>query len=83
MLNELIKEINQTSIKRIIIEGYTDSIGTIKFNQNLSLSRAIAVQSYLIKKIEHKKISLLTNRKNCSGKGVYRLRQKINQELVR
>jgi OOP family OmpA-OmpF porin len=56
LLDELIKEINETSVKKIIIEGYTDSVGTTKFNQNLSHARALAVRTYLVKKTLNKKI---------------------------
>lgn len=58
LLNDLINEINKTSIERIIIEGYTDSLGTTELNKKLSLARALAVQSYLTKKIVNKKITI-------------------------
>jgi len=58
LLNDLINEINKTSIERIIIEGYTDSLGTAELNKKLSLARALAVQSYLTKKLVNKKITI-------------------------
>ncbi len=38
------------SIKSVKVVGYTDSIGTQKYNQKLSLQRAEAVKAYLVSK---------------------------------
>ncbi len=51
VLDELAQEINKNSIAEIIIEGYTDSIGTTEFNKNLSLARAKAVKDFLKQKL--------------------------------
>lgn len=37
--------------KSILIEGHTDTIGTIAYNQNLGLRRALFVKHYLISKL--------------------------------
>lgn len=50
-LDELVQEIKKTSIKKILVEGYTDSIGTESFNTNLSMKRADAVKNFLIPKL--------------------------------
>jgi outer membrane protein OmpA-like peptidoglycan-associated protein len=50
ILNDLIKEIDKTKTKEIIVQGYTDNIGTDEFNDKLSLARANTVKDYLSKK---------------------------------
>ena len=36
--------------KKVDLEGYTDSIGSAKYNQGLSERRAVSVKTYLVKK---------------------------------
>lgn len=45
---ELINELEIESITSIKIYGYTDSIGSVEFNEELSLKRAIAVKQFII-----------------------------------
>jgi outer membrane protein OmpA-like peptidoglycan-associated protein len=58
LLDKLTEEINQTSIERILVEGYTDSLGTEVLNKKLSLTRAIAVKTYIQKKMTNKQITI-------------------------
>ena len=53
-LDELVQEINKSSIAEIIVEGYTDSIGSTEFNKNLSMTRALAVKNFLNQKLADK-----------------------------
>jgi len=38
------------SVRRVLITGHADDIGTVAYNENLSLNRAQAVRDYLIEK---------------------------------
>lgn len=53
-LDEIAKEINSSSTAGIIVEGYTDSIGTTELNLNLSQARAVSVKNYLQQKLSGK-----------------------------
>ena len=46
-LNKLVAFLNEYSDRTVLIEGYTDSVGTEDFNQGLSERRADSVKSYL------------------------------------
>jgi len=52
--------INQKSIKKIKIFGYTDNVGSEDYNLKLSIKRAMSVASYLVecKKIDKNKIEV-------------------------
>ncbi|MES2592644.1 MAG: OmpA family protein [Bacteroidota bacterium] len=58
MLEDLIKEIDKTPLANILVEGYTDSLGTKEFNKNLSLARAEAVKNVLRKKLSDKSYTI-------------------------
>jgi outer membrane protein OmpA-like peptidoglycan-associated protein len=58
ILDELVNEINKTSIESIIIEGFTDSLGKTEFNKKLSLTRALEVKTYLRKKITNPNLKI-------------------------
>lgn len=62
-LNELAKILTAKKHLKIIITGHTDSTGTENYNKNLSLSRAIAIKSYLAKK------GIASSRIQTEGKG--------------
>jgi outer membrane protein OmpA-like peptidoglycan-associated protein len=47
-LNDASREIQQSSGGRILIEGHTDNVGSIEYNQVLSENRALAVREYLV-----------------------------------
>jgi len=47
-LNKLTTFLNQYPARTVIIEGYTDNVGTSEYNDGLSQRRADAVKSYLI-----------------------------------
>ncbi len=49
-LNELANYLNKNLEMRCELTGYTDNVGSKKYNQNLSEKRANAVMDYLIKK---------------------------------
>ena len=46
-LNKLVAFLNEYSDRTVLIEGYTDSVGTEDYNQGLSERRADSVRSYL------------------------------------
>jgi outer membrane protein OmpA-like peptidoglycan-associated protein len=46
-LNKLVAFLNEYSDRTVLIEGYTDSVGTEGYNQGLSERRADSVKSYL------------------------------------
>lgn len=58
-LSEIVAKINEFN-GRVVVEGYTDNIGTNEYNQSLSLERANAVKKYLTKNenISPKRISV-------------------------
>jgi Outer membrane protein and related peptidoglycan-associated (lipo)proteins len=50
----------QDSDKRMVVEGHTDSQGSDRINQPLSLNRASAVRDYLVSRgVDHDKISAI------------------------
>jgi OOP family OmpA-OmpF porin len=55
--------VTNTSITNVIISGYTDRIGTAKYNQKLSERRANAVKDYLVSK------NVSADRLTAEGKG--------------
>jgi outer membrane protein OmpA-like peptidoglycan-associated protein len=48
-LNKLVSFLNQYPDRTVVVEGYTDSVGTDDYNQGLSESRAYCVTSYLVR----------------------------------
>lgn len=55
---DLVKEINETSIAEILVEGYSDSLGNEMFNSNLSLARALAVKKFLNQKLSNQNVKI-------------------------
>ncbi|MEO6973648.1 MAG: outer membrane protein OmpA [Rhodoferax sp.] len=62
-LDDLIDKIKDINLEVIIAVGHTDSIGTVAYNQKLSVRRAEAVKAYLVSK------GIEKNRVYTEGKG--------------
>jgi outer membrane protein OmpA-like peptidoglycan-associated protein len=62
-LNRLVAFLNEYSDRTVLIEGYTDSVGTEDYNQGLSERRADSVKSYLAEQ------GIGSIRLSASGKG--------------
>lgn len=59
-LENLVKQLNQMSIKSVEIAGHTDSIGGDDYNLTLSKNRAISIKDFMIKKLTDKTIIYTT-----------------------
>ncbi|HTH43658.1 MAG TPA: OmpA family protein [Oxalicibacterium sp.] len=62
-LNDLVSKLQDLNLEVVIAVGHTDSIGSDKYNQKLSVRRAEAVKSYLVSK------GVESNRVYTEGKG--------------
>jgi OOP family OmpA-OmpF porin len=63
-LDEIAQALNANpSVNNVVISGYTDRIGTEKYNQKLSERRANAVKDYLVSK------NVSSSRLSAEGKG--------------
>jgi OOP family OmpA-OmpF porin len=62
-LDDLIGKIKGINLEVIIAVGHTDSIGTVKYNQKLSVKRSESVKAYLVSK------GIEKNRVYTEGKG--------------
>jgi OOP family OmpA-OmpF porin len=49
-LDDLVGKIHDINLEVVIATGHTDSIGTVAYNQRLSVRRAAAVKAYLVSK---------------------------------
>ncbi len=76
-LDSFVRDLEGTNYDVIVVEGYTDRIGTDAYNQRLSQERADAVKEYLVAsgKVSADKISAkgmsetapVTHREDCKG----------------
>ena len=62
-LDDLVGKVKGVNLEVIIAVGHTDSIGTVEYNQKLSVRRAEAVKAYLVSK------GIEKNRVYTEGKG--------------
>ena len=62
-LNDLIGKIKGINLEVIIAVGHTDAIGSVKYNQKLSVKRSESVKAYLVSK------GIEKNRVYTEGKG--------------
>ena len=62
-LDDLVGKVKGVNFEVIIAVGHTDSIGTVEYNQKLSVRRAEAVKAYLVSK------GIEKNRVYTEGKG--------------
>ena len=62
-LDDLVSKIRGINLEVIIAVGHTDSIGSVAYNQRLSVRRAEAVKAYLVSK------GIERNRVYTEGKG--------------
>ncbi len=62
-LDDMVSKLKDINLEVIIAVGHTDSIGTDKYNQKLSVRRAEAVKAYLVSK------GIEANRVYTEGKG--------------
>jgi len=62
-LDDLVEKVRGINLEVIIAVGHTDSIGTVEYNQRLSVRRAEAVRAYLVSR------GIESNRIYTEGKG--------------
>jgi len=62
-LDDLVSKVQGINLEVIIAVGHTDSVGTVEYNQKLSVRRAEAVKAYLVSK------GIEKNRVYTEGKG--------------
>lgn len=58
MLDNIAEELNRDNQYEIVIEGHTDSTGTLARNKQLSANRSLAVKKYLYSKIRDKQTKI-------------------------
>ncbi len=79
VLAELVEHLGK-GFKQLVIEGHTDSIGSVAYNDRLSLQRANAIKAYLLKKykIEPQRIATIGYgpRRPVGDNGNYQGRQR-------
>jgi OmpA-OmpF porin, OOP family len=59
-LDTIMKELKTYEGFNIVVNGHTDSTGSLKLNQKLSLDRANAVKNYIVSKLPAMKTRILT-----------------------
>ena len=66
-LDKLCGELNQSDVKKIQIIGYTDNIGTVEYNKELSLKRAQSILAYIKPKLNKQGIIFEAEGKGSSN----------------
>ncbi|WP_162915888.1 OmpA family protein [Paraflavitalea soli] len=56
LLDSFSNQLSRFRVDSVVIEGHTDSVGKLAYNQRLSLNRATAVQEYIEDKLPPEKI---------------------------
>ncbi len=73
---------------KILIEGYTDNIGSKKYNKILSMKRAKAVYDYLINKgissnrLKYKGLGQINNKKEVNDDGLRKIDRKVSFRII-
>jgi outer membrane protein OmpA-like peptidoglycan-associated protein len=52
LLDSFASKLSLATIDSMVIEGHTDSIGKLAYNETLSMNRAVSVKQYLSGKVE-------------------------------
>ena len=63
MLDDLVRQLKGTTYEVVVATGHTDRFGSAKYNQKLSVRRAIAVKDYLVSQ------EIPASRIDAKGKG--------------
>lgn len=85
ILAEVAEHLKKTGYERIVIEGHTDSVGSLPYNNTLGQQRASTIRDYLVQKlgIEGQKVEVRTYGETVpvADNGNYQGRQ-INRRVV-
>lgn len=60
LLDSFSNQLGKFKVDSLVIEGHTDSVGKLAYNQELSINRALAVQEYIEDKLPPGKINFTT-----------------------
>lgn len=66
VLQPIVEKLQGKSIKQIEITGHTDNVGTVDYNQRLSLQRAVAVRKALTGYLQNSTLSFAVSGKGAS-----------------
>ena len=84
-LGQLAQRMSETGYKKLIIEGHTDSMGSLKYNFELGKRRADAVKDYMIRafKLDRNRVVVVTfgETSPVADNGNYQGRQ-LNRRVV-
>ena len=73
-LDELLKNLDASDIKKVLVVGYADMIGSAIYNENLSFGRAERVAKYLRKRLPGVLVE-------SQGRGVYKVPEEDKLEI--
>ncbi|WP_315821649.1 OmpA family protein [Paraflavitalea speifideaquila] len=60
MLDSFSNKLATYNIDSVVIEGHTDSVGKLTYNETLSANRAAAVKQYILAKLPSAKTNFIT-----------------------